>query len=1741
MNFYANKDKNVTRWLAVLVLGIFLVSVMPTPFANETETPLYAETPTVPVNNDVIEFFQSFGEEVENSRSKTAWERLNAPLQTYVETGVPTAEMAMFQGQPRALVIATPGFDVATIPEGLTVGRVANIGFLTVFEVSISEPSSLVEAAGLEGILNLQADIYLDGRTAPAAPTLETETDWQNLKDATTSMAKDIELDRYLVRQLSGADSVQNLYNGSGITNAILDTGVDYGVPNLAGAIDLDSAGYPTIYDDGGEGLLYAPIAATETLSGMIPTGDDWMYSPLQRSYNGGTDQAFDYWIYWYFLDVKINTGPGGAWQAIKVPTGVSKSGIWKVGLTRIGAFGSQYRWPATFFCDPHTAGVYDRMYIDWEASFGISMSYSLGIDGWEEGRSQLNWDITDEDTAGNYWDMEETPALALAGAPEVWAMTHDYWNGTFLGMDTWGNPVDTTFDYQHTTSAAANYSSIIMEYSWIDDPIMPWYDEANLFNITMDIDYDEAAGGLTNASWTMSGLFDAGDIVRHRFYGINASNDASVLLTTGWTNYTVVAANFQDGYPDISFGTLAHNYDSGGMVDGFDHIAFMTGDPDETYAATFYDGDTHGTRVAMDAVARGNADDPNVPMYDVFLNSTLKDLRGSAPEASLMAVKTFSSASWFWSWMWVAGVDVDGRGDYLAGLTGSYPNMNTWAQDLVGAPYLADASNKQPADIFSHSWGWSAWYGPDRYWLDLIVDGISMPETIATGWPGMLHVFSAGNNGPGYGSSTGPNSDLSIQVGALTTGHVNDDFYGPGQFNEELAPFTSKGPSTYGNPAPHIMSWGAWHHTVGTIDATWNGYEGATTFGGTSAAAPTAAGLMALILEAAGGSQSLTPIGLKNVVMSTARDLEADGFSQGAGAIDVVAAIDLVDLAGTETYTVTWDTHLTMEWFMDADLRDWYSSYLGQNKGFNTTIPVMDGVIWTPFLEAGDSYTTNVTQLDDGMTPLANAPTASHHVLRTGTDGTRMATLVPNATIDDTYIGPALNATSGEVDVNPTDARIAWNLTDALFDNATYLNTWATGDGLVAIQIAASSGSGSQFLHGWGDIGNGTIGSSADGMLQYRNATYLDPDADDYWNSYVSYTDGEAHRISFAYPAATGTIWVRADTLASLQGMGYDLALVPGTTFDADTNFTIWAEFYEIAAWNWVTISAQNAADGSYNVTIDVPADAEPGFYEGALRYGAGEAIVPIDVAVTTDLTMRVWNETAAGAAPIVNDTWMPGLIYDNGEFRQGEPGDPAPDARTFWVYVDQWNASGIVVTQNWTDAGMDIYTQIMDDYGFPLGDAESSATDLSLNTYAEIPGMGWYIIRVESYGASGEAATDGVDMAVNWVYNLPHFDPVVNGEAFPSDGDALGLLGGNGATNATLVWTPDAATVAEYPTIDIVDSSFGAGVPPFEATYPWESVGQHPDLHYPRDAPGSTEDSWFIYAGSVVLVELHWEVGAGADEMDAIFRNLDTGVDTMPGQMGTAGGSPEVGTATITVTGNYELEIHNFAGNDNHGHVYILINIPADDPSVSDTGTVSFNTAGMSEAVQWALSATATDSWGYSWMAGATVWIRNIAPPEAEITSTIAATVSGTLALTISVTDANNMNPETGDDEPVWMHLYYTADEAGQHWIPIATYINASAASMSDTTDISFSWDTTLAFNTYTARLFVVTEDGVSTATYASDVFEIANTAGGGAGIGTSSENNSGVISVALLLIAVLGVGTIPIFRRFLRIRRR
>jgi len=182
--------------------------------------------------------------------------------------------------------------------------------------------------------------------------------------------------------------------------------------------------------------------------------------------------------------------------------------------------------------------------------------------------------------------------------------------------------------------------------------------------------------------------------------------------------------------------------------------------------------------------------------------------------------------------------------------------------------------------DIVNNSWG----SGPgDEFYLEIV-----------QAWraAGIVPVFAAGNAGPECGSAGSPSDFLeSFSVGATT-------------FDDEIADFSSRGPSLFGKIAPDVSAPGV--NVVSSVPG--EGYEA---FDGTSMAAPHAAGALALVLSArpalAGQFEALT-----GALRDTAIDIlddqcggDEDGDPNnvyGDGRIDAFAAVQLVATGGTLT-----------------------------------------------------------------------------------------------------------------------------------------------------------------------------------------------------------------------------------------------------------------------------------------------------------------------------------------------------------------------------------------------------------------------------------------------------------------------------------------------------------------------------------------------------------------------------------------------------------------------------------------------------------------------------------------------------------------------------------------------------------------------------------------------------------------------------------------------------------------------
>ncbi|RNJ75515.1 MAG: peptidase S8 [Nitrosopumilus sp. D6] len=300
--------------------------------------------------------------------------------------------------------------------------------------------------------------------------------------------------------------------------------------------------------------------------------------------------------------------------------------------------------------------------------------------------------------------------------------------------------------------------------------------------------------------------------------------------------------------------------------------------DPDGEFFGVMTDFEGHGTSSTGTITSRG------MEKYGIYDKETQYIISGVAPGASIIPVKALWFGDILYGWMWAAGFDLHDEGWKYSGTR---------------------------ADIISNSWGISEFpslgVSPGFDTLSLIHGALATPRALDDDYPGVLMVTSAGNSGQGYGTIGPPGSSpFGITVGATT----NNVFVGFGGYKEQprfgsttihhdhVADFSSRGPGPIGDPKPDLMGVGAFGFVPSSVlnNEIDSKTEPFTLYGGTSMAAPVVAGTAALLMEGMQKqSQDINPFIIKNILMSTARDLRNDPFTQGSGLADAAAALSYV------------------------------------------------------------------------------------------------------------------------------------------------------------------------------------------------------------------------------------------------------------------------------------------------------------------------------------------------------------------------------------------------------------------------------------------------------------------------------------------------------------------------------------------------------------------------------------------------------------------------------------------------------------------------------------------------------------------------------------------------------------------------------------------------------------------------------------------------------------------------------
>ena len=643
---------------------------------------------------------------------------------------------------------------------------------------------------------------------------------------------------RFSGSSIIGSDRVAEKYNvtGDGVRVAIVDTGTDFGNPDMQDAVARDEEGMPIMLDADGQGIVLTKAKYVAKIDPVTRKMLDAGYTEDSVLPDGATS-----WVY-------VN-GTGHV-------------------LLRT-SFGN--------------IPVYNTLY----PFFGSPVLNATSTVDWMIGKSQTDY-IQSQSGIYRFGVMFETQ--------------------TIFGTITFGLIPVLVVDSEEP----GVYDTII------PDMYSAWY-----FFTRNEL---ARVGGDTVESLYPPPAFDFTD-------------DTPIKLGEG--KEFLVYDYDKDGFPDYSAGTAgARVLDIWQVIDnktkpvigsddGYGGVVIAEllepMDPDGDYFGVMFDSQGHGSSTAATVASAGGQ------KYDIYNNGTEISLSGIAKGAEIIPVKALWAGDSIYGWLYASGFTLnstDARWRY----TGDHK-----------------------ADIISNSWGIASFpliqYGPGYDLMSVTSSALMVHGLLAEDYPGTVMINSIGNNGLGYGSIGTPNAaPLAISVGATSNNvHIGYDGFGNvTRFGnsvlpyDEISDFSSRGPGVFGDPKPEVMGIGSYAFTPGivslkNVDATpedSRSDQAFALFGGTSMAAPMAAGVAALVIEdLKDQGRRADPFLVKSILMSSAKDLKNDPFVQGSGRVDAEAAIDLSE--GTERMVSA---------YTEDTARNVLSQMVGAVYAYNQTFSIIEG-----------------------------------------------------------------------------------------------------------------------------------------------------------------------------------------------------------------------------------------------------------------------------------------------------------------------------------------------------------------------------------------------------------------------------------------------------------------------------------------------------------------------------------------------------------------------------------------------------------------------------------------------------------------------------------------------------------------------------------------------------------------------------------------------------------------------------
>ncbi|MDH5418290.1 MAG: S8 family serine peptidase, partial [Nitrosopumilus sp.] len=766
--------------------------------------------------------------------------------------------------------------------------------------------------------------------------------------------------------------------------------------------------------------------------------------------------------------------------------------------------------------------------------------------------------------------------------------------------------------------------------------------------------------------------------------YDFDFTDEKPLVLGSG-KEFLVYDSN-NDGKNDYSAGTFgAQVLDVYGAIrnnstDIDDTLNAINGtllpafDSDGEFFGLMTDFMGHGTSSAASITSRGQE------TYDIYNNSKKYTITGVAPDAKIVPVKALWLGDTVYGWLWSAGFE---------------NKDHTWK--FSGNPKV---------DIISNSWGVSNFpsfnSSPGMDVLSIILSMLTTPYSLDENYPGVTIVSSAGNSGHGYGTIGLPNaSPFGISVGATT----NNVFVGYGPFKDQprfgnttthsndVVDFSSRGPGSIGDPKPDVMSIGAHGFVPSNVLKTQKDSkaESFSLFGGTSMAAPLVSGSTAILIEELKKqSQDYDPFLIKNILMSTAKDLSSDPFTQGSGLANIESALNYVHGEDGVFIVYNDDSYNNIKKILDPSIEHINSTTIGFER-FQLPTRSFPMTSWfAGQLLPGERTTTTFTiknptnsTLQINVMPQTlslisnnqfNGTTIlrQHDSILNGTDK-----FIPNyIELSDVNTRTELSDFFSEGKSIPDESSLM--ILNLNFQFSDFMNN--TSD-VYADDLKISS----LYLYDWIDNNNDTKISSNELSMVNRAGS---------WGTVQELRVSEPTEkfegvpLVGVYPIPTRYSYWLGDTNQNSTSMDY----------------TISASYYEKEQWSvvWpeskiISIPPKNTA--TIDVTLIVPNNYQTGIYQGFLNFKSDNHTVnaPISFVVKQPV---IQNDSTILIKGVQSNDILYGNGYTKGAFDMANR-YMAGDWRQYYFDVQNESINSAAIELSWTSDDTNLSVFVMDPTG--------------------------------------------------------------------------------------------------------------------------------------------------------------------------------------------------------------------------------------------------------------------------------------------------------------------------------------------------------------------------------------------------------------------------------------------------------